>query len=128
MICMDQHETALTAAPGSPCGPGLPASPASPCKKGFERFEQCHWSEMFCIVFFRYDLNPEYFIKHVDVEVSKYVAPLTFSPTAPAEPTPPGGPCGPYGHKQLTQRKKTNKTNKQTKIKQDHSHPTELLV
>lgn len=30
---MDQHEPALTAAPGSPCGPGLPASPASPCKK-----------------------------------------------------------------------------------------------
>lgn len=33
MACVDQHETALTATPGSPCGPGLPASPASPCKK-----------------------------------------------------------------------------------------------
>lgn len=56
------------------------------------------------------------FFKHSDIELSKHVVPLTFSPTAPAEPTPPGGPCGPCGRKQellrekKQQQKRTNLT------------------
>lgn len=64
------------------------------------------------------EFSIKHFFKHFDVEFSKHVVPLTFSPTAPAEPTPPGGPCGPCGCKQESLREK----------KQDKSYATELLV